>query len=194
MKRWLCYLIPIIFTFVVAAALIPWNTHYEKTFQGVCLKTNWSGQLIAELDPMDEVIVEVDLDRKNYLLDLDDRRRADGWIRILGLDEAVNSVDTIELNTGLYVEPNAKIGREAFFEQGKERETKYGDIFETRMYRVLPNGSYIDCGIYYNSDLQVMMIKDYSACCIYFCSEEEMELPELMKCFEDCYQLSPDLL
>lgn len=78
MKRWLCYLIPIIFTFVVAAALIPWNTHYEKTFQGVCLKTNWSGQLIAELDPMDEVIVEVDLDRKNYLLDLDDRRRADG--------------------------------------------------------------------------------------------------------------------
>ena len=112
----------------------------------------------------------------------------------MGLNEAVNSVDTIELNTGLYVEPNAKIGREAFFEQGKEQETKYGDIFETRMYRVLPNESYIDCGIYYNSDLQVMMIKDYSACCIYFCSEEEMELPELMKCFEDCYQLSPDLL
>lgn len=194
MRRWLCYLIPIIFTFAVAAALIPVSTHYKTTLTGICLKTNWSGQLIAELDPMDEVIVEVDLDRKNYLLDLDDRRRADGWIRILGLDEAVNSVDTIELNTGLYISPNAKIGREAEFEPGREQEETYEDVFKTRMYRPLPNRSYTDCYIYYNSDLQVMMIKDDSACRIYFCSENEMELTELMKYFENCYQLSRDLL
>lgn len=194
MRRWLCYVVPILFSFVVASALIPWNTHYEKTLQGVCLKTNWSGLIITDLESMDEVIVEVELDRKKYLLDLDDRREADGKIRISGLDAAVNSADTIDMYTGLYINPVAKIGREAEFEQGREQEKTYRNIFKTRMYRPLPNGSYVDCDIYYNSDLKVMMIKDKSACCVYFCSEEKMELDELMKLFEDCYQLSPDLL
>lgn len=192
MRRWLCYLIPIIFTFAVAAALIPVSTHYKTTLTGICLKTNWSGQIINDLDPVDEVVVEVDLHRKNYLLD--NRREADGEINISGLDVAVNDVNTIELNTGLYISPYTKIGREAEFEPGREQEETYEDVFKTRMYRPLPNGSYTDCYIYYISDLQVMMIKDDSACRIYFCSENEMELAELMKYFEDCYQLSPDLL
>ena len=75
---------------------------------------------------MDEVVVEVDLHRKNYLLD--NRREADGEINISGLDVAVNDMNTIELNTGFYISPYAKIGREAEFEPGREQEETY-EIF-----------------------------------------------------------------
>lgn len=187
MKRWIYYLVPLVFVLVLASVWCPWKKHHEKTLHAVFLDTNWDwqGYEIVSMEPIDIATIEIDIEGRQYLLD--DRREIRGTITISGHDSLVYK------------------DREKFYVNRQDDWAKaYNDEYGERMSNQILRASLYpeewdwdkkrksECEIYFSTDFEKVMIKDKFYGQIAFGSMVPVDLNELLEYFEGYYSVSAD--
>lgn len=184
MKKVLYYLLPIVIVGIVMGIVVPITTSYEKKLNAICLQGNHLGQ-INSLKPIGQAVVEVDIERMKYLLR--DPDAVKGKIILSRYDSLSGEVEDIEYVTGSWGQISAV----------QELESDNTQV-EPMFYAKLSNwdeekkrgNNYQAIQVVYNADLSRMLIKDEKYWKIYFCSEDEADLDELLAYFEDEYEIS----
>ncbi len=187
MRRWIYYLVPLVFVLILASIWCPWKTHHEKVLHAVFFDTNWGwqGYEVISMEPIDTATIEIDIEGRQYLLD--DRREIRGTITISGHDSLA------------YKE------REKFYVNRQGDWAKaYNDEYGERMSNQISHASLYpeewdwdkkrasECEIYYSEDFEKVMIKDEFYGQIAFGSTASVELNELLEYFEDYYSVNAE--
>ncbi len=183
MKKSLYFLIPLCFVVLMVIILVPRRIQYEKTLNAVCFRVSESGQ-IRSLDPVDQVQITIDMEKIEYLLI--DPDKIQGFIELSGFENASYKTETLKYTTGRKgdITPERE---ERINEQRQEKS-----LFRLTLDNWDEIRKYSDnLKMIYNEDMDKMLLHDDKLCKMYFCSESEPDLAELMAYFEGYYELSP---
>lgn len=183
MKKILYYLIPLFFMVFLAVLLIPRKIQYEKTLNVVCLPANYS-RWILDFEPIATGIVTVNMERREHLLVKSNT--VQGAMDLAMVSTSSGKVDTIQYITGY--------GGIMTDEREEKELHDQKRILKSSLSHWDEDGSYrSSISAVYNENVEKMFLYDEERGKMYFCSESEPDLAELMAYFEGYYELSPVL-
>lgn len=179
MKKVLYYLLPIVIFGIVMGVVVPITTSYEKKLNAICLQGNHLGQ-VSSLKPTGQAVVTLDIERMKYLLREPDAVK--GKIILSRYESLPHDAEGIEYVTGSWGELSAVQEQES---ENTKAEPMFYAKFSNWDEEKKRGNNYQAIQVVYNADLSRMLIKDEKYWKIYFCSEDEADLDELLAYFED---------